>query len=449
MSNIRFLAQITMITKTPLKIGSGDSDFLTDAPVQKDANGLPMILGTSIAGILRERFRTILKDKEKNIFGFQERANGMGSKIIISNALLCDKNGDVIEKLGFESEFLNHFLNLPLRDHTAIDGKGVAKEHSKFDEEVVFKGSKFKFELELIDDGLSHKEWNNILYALLQDDFRLGSGSTKGFGSFEDIQIKTRVLNLDDENDLDEYINKNSSLNDTNFKWKPFKTDDDNLYQNSYTKYTLEIKPEDFFIFGSGFGDNEADNTPVMEKIITWENGKGTFTKKQILIPASSIKGALSHRTAFYYNKQNKIFADKIDDFDKYLGENNKAVLEIFGHKKELAKDKETELGKKGKILISDCFKEDKTQTKVFDHVAIDRFTGGAIDGALFQEKTTAQKDLWQIEILLEKNINDEYIEAFECALSDICSGMLPLGGATTKGHGMFIGSCFKNGDEI
>ena len=51
MQNIRFLAQITLQAKTPLKVGSGDSDFLSDAPVQKDFNALPMILGTSIAGV--------------------------------------------------------------------------------------------------------------------------------------------------------------------------------------------------------------------------------------------------------------------------------------------------------------------------------------------------------------------------------------------------------------
>ena len=65
MQNIRYLAQITLQTKTPLKVGSGDSDFLTDSPVQKDWNGLPIILGTSIAGILREKIRTISEKKKK------------------------------------------------------------------------------------------------------------------------------------------------------------------------------------------------------------------------------------------------------------------------------------------------------------------------------------------------------------------------------------------------
>ncbi|MEA3228735.1 MAG: RAMP superfamily CRISPR-associated protein, partial [Campylobacterota bacterium] len=79
------------------------------------------------------------------------------------------------------------------------------------------------------------------------------------------------------------------------------------------------------------------------------------------------------------------------------------------------------------------------------DHVAIDRFTGGAIDGALFQEKTIADSREYEIEILLEKSVEDGYRKAFEESLKDICNGMLPLGGMTTKGHGIFNGTWSKS----
>ena len=101
------------------------------------------------------------------------------------------------------------------------------------------------------------------------------------------------------------------------------------------------------------------------------------------------------------------------------------------------------ELGQKGKILIGDCFIENQP-TKVFDHVAIDRFTGGAIDGALFQEKTVASNESFNIGILLDKSIKDKELEAFEKTLKDISSGMLGLGGMTIKGHGFFSGNWEK-----
>ena len=82
---------------------------------------------------------------------------------------------------------------------------------------------------------------------------------------------------------------------------------------------------------------------------------------------------------------------------------------------------------------------------KVFDHVSIDRFTGGAIDGALFQEKTVTDNREYKIELLLHKDIKGDELEAFEYALTDITTGMLPLGGSTTKGHGIFTGTWSKS----
>jgi len=327
----------------------------------------------------------------------------MALKLLFREDLLLEK-----------SNFLKLFDNLPVREHTAITDKGVAKEHSKFDEEMVYKGTRFKFSIELIEDD--KKSFEEILNLLASPSFRLGGGSTKGFGKFKVIEIKTTSKDI------------SSSLN-TILEEKYFLKE---LTSKTHINYILKIKPDDFFMFGSGFGDEEADMTPVYEKVVDYQNG--CLSEEQILIPASSIKGAIAHRTTYHYNLQNKLF----------IG-NNKAkesIKEIFGE----AKDSKNSIdGSKGKLLISDCFKT-KSDTKVFDHASIDRFTGGAIDGALFQEKTIADNREYEIEILLEKNIDEKFIKAFESALIDITTGMLALGGATTKGHGIFSGEVLKDG---
>ena len=408
----RHIAHITIEADTPLKVGSNNSDFLQDSPVQKDWNNLPMILGTSIAGVLRKDF----KGNDNDIFG-----NENGSKVIFSNALLVDENGKVNEGLLLEkSKFLEIFDNLPIREHTAITDKGVAKDNSKFDEEVVYKGTRFKFSIEVLEE---QKAFKDIIELLQSSSFRLGGGSTKGFGKFIIKEIRTQIF------DKDSYVDYSSSLNHKLSNTQEIKENK----SEQYTAYTLNITPDDFFMFGSGFGDSDADNTPVYEQVVNYQNAK--LSNKQILIPASSIKGSLAHRTTYHYNLQNNLFIG--DDKVKTT------IKEIFGEAKN---SKDNIDGAKGKILISDCFKADKKEIKTFDHVAIDRFTGGAIEGALFQEKTIAQKDKWEIEILLENGIDKEYIKAFESALNDICNGMLPLGGMTTKGHGVFSGELFIDG---
>jgi CRISPR/Cas system CMR subunit Cmr4 (Cas7 group RAMP superfamily) len=422
----KHIAHITIQAQTPLKVGSNSSDFLQDSPIQKDWNNLPMILGTSIAGVLRKDFDNT---KVQNIFGDDNNSSKKdkdkcGSKVIISNALLVDEKNLVHENLLLEkSKFLKLFDILPIREHTAITNKGVAKDTSKFDEEVVYSGTRFKFTIELIEDN--EEIFNNILNLLASTSFRLGGGSTKGFGKFSITEIQTQKF------DKNSYQNYTNSLNHKLETTKDIKTID----SNDYDRYILKIKPDDFFMFGSGFGDDDADMTPVYEKTIDYENGG--LSDNKILIPASSIKGVISHRTVYHYNKQNSLFVGNIEAKEK--------IIEIFGQEKN---SKENIDDSKGKVIFSDAFYS-KADTKVFDHVSIDRFTGGAIDGALFQEKTISDDKTYEIEVLLQKNIENEFIKAFESSLKDITTGMLSLGGATTKGHGVFSGVVEKNGEKI
>ena len=51
--NHRFLARFVIEAETPLAVGSGEKDVLTDALVATDVNGLPYIPGTAIAGVVR------------------------------------------------------------------------------------------------------------------------------------------------------------------------------------------------------------------------------------------------------------------------------------------------------------------------------------------------------------------------------------------------------------
>lgn len=410
---IRYIAHITIEAVTPLKVGSNSSDFLQDSPIQRDWNGLPMILGTSIAGVLRKDFDR----NDDEVFGKDE-----GSKVIFSNALLLDEKQEVNEGLLLEkSAFLQLFDNLPIREHTAITDKGVAKEHSKFDEEVVYKGSRFKFSIEMLDN---QEAFDSLLKLLQSPSFRLGGGSTKGFGKFKVVNLQKITLES-----VDDLLNYSSSLN-SGFRDDSFRAK--KIESKTHVTYTLKITPDDFFMFGSGFGDNEADQTPVYEKVIHYDEENSDLSEEMILLPASSIKGALAHRTTYHYNLQNKL----------YIGnsEARESIVELFGE----AKQSDKELGRRGKILFSDCFKS-KSQEKVFDHVAIDRFTGGGIDGALFQEKTIGDSRVYEIEILVEKGIDKLFVKAFEQSLDDVCSGMLALGGATTKGHGIFSGTWSKS----
>ena len=106
----------------------------------------------------------------------------------------------------------------------------------------------------------------------------------------------------------------------------------------------------------------------------------------------------------------------------------------------------------RGNVILSDVLMEQGTmKNKILNHVSIDRFTGGAIDGALFQEEVMfGNENSFKLTFLLMDNqFKDKVLEAFELALKDICSGMLPLGGGVNRGHGSFSGSIIKNGKPL
>ena len=138
---------------------------------------------------------------------------------------------------------------------------------------------------------------------LCDPTLRLGGGSSKGLGLLGILEIKWG------EFEPDRYSSSLNFSSDEFVKFMPDSAADSNSTRQKFIRYELKISPDDFFMFGSGFGDNEADHTFVLESVIDYKNER--LSKRKILIPASSVKGALSHRTAFYFNKINKQFSEK------------------------------------------------------------------------------------------------------------------------------------------
>jgi CRISPR/Cas system CSM-associated protein Csm3 (group 7 of RAMP superfamily) len=401
----------------------------------------------------KERKERIKQEKEKGIY-IKNRDNiDKGSEIIFSSAQIVDEDVKVIEGLINErSDYLAQFDELPVRQHVRINEKGTAEKHGKFDEEVVYKGVRFCFEIELLNKDKNDSNFRRVLSELANDTIRIGGGTRKGFGEIEIVECKTRELDFSNPDELNTYIEKTSSLNDV--FWEEISADNDisKHADEGWTTYELHLTPDDFFLFASGFGDENADMTPVWETYFEWMSGKPEIRQKSVLIPGSSVKGALSHRVAFHYNKIRKLFAGNPE---AKAGVENPAVQALFGYtrkvKDENGKDKE-EL-KRGNVLISDVIQtRNDEQEKILNHVSIDRFTGGAMDGALFSESVVYGKNKEYVLIFKVNNdaLNDMGIEqSFEQSLFDIAEGMLPLGGGVNRGHGCFSGKVYKNSNEI
>ena len=445
----RFLARFVIEAETPLAVGSGEKDIITDAVAATDVNGLPYIPGTAIAGVVRHLIEETRPEglAVNDIFGFQKEREGLGSKIIFTEAKILNSKGEVMDGLNPKAkvdELLKHYTELPVRQHARINEKGVTDRAGKFDEQVVFAGTRFCFELEMVAENDDLTNFDAALQQIQRQSFRIGSGTRCGFGEIKIVELQKRSLDLKKPEELQLYLSKSSQLSAIWNGWE--KQDIQCSEEKEWVKYELILQPDDFFLFGSGFGDEEVSMTPVKAKKVDWSSGVGVMEENLVLIPATSIKGALAHRVAYHYNRLLERFAGCEGEKKPRVGNENEAVQALFGYESQ---DEKTQV--RGNLLFSDVI-EKPMADKILNHVAIDRFTGGAIDGALFSEKTTYGKGHKFTLTILAKDdaIKDEKTkESLESAMIDICKGMLPLGGGVNRGNGVFTGSLTKNGEVL
>jgi CRISPR/Cas system CMR subunit Cmr4 (Cas7 group RAMP superfamily) len=517
-----YLAQFIIETTTPFAIRSGDKGINIDSLVARDANDLPYLPGTSLTGVLRSLLASNPEMKEwDQWFGnhLKDEKLSSGSRLILTDGYMVDEDGKTVLNglQGNLSSFAKNFKTNIVRDRVKINAKGVAINGAKFDEELVPKGVRFSFMLELFDDKnkIEDEHWLALLEQFNAPEFRLGSGTRNGRGVFEIKNCCHRVYHLEKQSDLKEYLTQEINPASPILNGKEIHLD--RVSNAHWQKYELKLNARDFFHFGAGYGDDEVDNAVKKEVVILWDaSNKAKWavdqeTKKEYLIPATSIKGALAHRFAFHYNKETGNFIGKENDKDAFFIDAKNEVTEYLTTKVEIKEgltiedikkslnqinqfrastfledntawkkvetDLKNEMGKgkegeetaeqnegvkllfgyipkssskssakRGNVLIQDLYIPESDLTeKLFNHVAIDRYTGGSKAGALFNEKATAQKtsESLTLELFVKRNIlesNPIIKKAWEATLNDLTEGRLPLGGKTNYGHGIFTG---------
>ncbi|WP_200389534.1 RAMP superfamily CRISPR-associated protein [Thiocapsa imhoffii] len=462
------LARFTLEARTALSIGTGGSDGIYDHPIVRDANGLPIIPGTSLAGVLRHLWITehgqTASDK---LFGYQERDRGAASRLEVATCVLQDSRGRPIEGLliGSERERLKSdaLLRAALasredpvfRDRVRLTHRGVAKHRGKFDRSVLLAGYRFSGELRLWSEHHDDPGWTGLLALLGDPRLRLGGATRAGLGAVSLKSLHTACFDLNGKPDdiarfqaLPETIGDTTGLKITTL---PSADSRSPIHQ-----LRLRLKANDFWRIGQGnkaFGqyDKTPDLLPKAEPAVLWnKQGHGQIEPRLALIPASSIKGALAHRTAFHWNVLNSNFVEKMApesmaDWD--ASEHCEAVQELFGY----AKDRETSAGRArnatgraGRILIDDIYLPIPGQQGLghLMHNSIDRFTGGVRNRMLFSEELLYQQSIDLIITLLPgvEGTDPNARLALARALDDLCAGRLALGAGSVKGHGTFSG---------
>ena len=210
----------------------------------------------------------------------------------------------------------------------------------------------------------------------------------------------------------------------------------------------------------------------LREPRIVWDGNRGrpieiddettTCPAEQLRfpIPGSSIRGPLAHRMLFHANRakgrcidashadawvagieaeQRKKLENQYREYAERSGD-----LECFlGAAKESTDpdDPDTESGKAGRVLFDDAEALGVDWIVGLDHVSIDRFTGGALDGALFREEALLGGRI-EATVTIRPPLEPDKsraptvggwpeatANAFLLAVRDLCCGRLALGG--------------------
>ena len=409
----------------------GDETGIADMCLLKDADGKPFIPGASIAGAARsylarnrlnwEEFSHpdgIKKEPKvlKRLFGGADSDDTM-SALIVADAVCASKEAKTF-----------------IRDGVRVQAEsGSAAEGAKFDVEVVERGTEFELEFVcIIRNGDNQSELKELFFALLhgfkEGEIRLGARTGRGYGSGQVESWKLRDLQMNDEQHVMAWLSGDVwSTNQGKKKLPPNPLTTD---QRTFFRIEADFRLRTSLLIRSTSADPK---DPDMTHLHS--NGKP-------VIPGTSFAGAFRQRAALIANAL-KWKTHKNDE---------DPVCELFGpiHKQDNKNQqtKQTDLWASRVTIEEHLVENVKPQWQ--DRVAIDRFTGGSLQSALFNEKPVYPCHInsepvtnVRLRLTLEEPEKAE-IGLLLLTLRDFWYGHAALGGETSNGRGTLQGVTAK-----
>ncbi|HPP02894.1 MAG: hypothetical protein HPY51_13970 [Candidatus Omnitrophica bacterium] len=429
--NVRPMAARWIITgeillETAAHFG-GEGDGSVDMTILRDAkDGGPLLPGTSLAGALRSHLADVLG-------GY--RSPEHRDVTVLFGVARGDDNGSQSPLIVFDSlGFLPGGLAVEIRDGVGIDpATGTAEVHKKFDFEVLPAGTCFPLRVELIVEDLKQEaRLLGLLIAALdgltEGAIALGMRRSRGLGALKTRNWKAIRHNLtnnqgwlgwltcDHENPIPSEVSSYSSAAEA--------------IRSAYT--TLEIKLPvdhrhrllvdlDLALAGDLLVRSPASDAGAPDVVHLHSAGKP-------VLPGTSLAGVMRAQAL----RIARLVRERHDDGELW-------VDRLFGPRLEKKKeDSQKEQAEASRLRISESFIENgsaRRQTRI----AIDRFTGGVVQGALFDEEVQAGGRL-HVRFELRKP-EDSEIGLLLLLLKDLLSGNIPVGGASSVGRGFLEGT--------
>ncbi|MBW4603975.1 MAG: hypothetical protein KME29_31525 [Calothrix sp. FI2-JRJ7] len=450
----RIIVDGVLVLDTPTCLSNGDAEGTTDMMLLRDSiSDKALLTGSSIAGALRN----YLHEYECN-YGSNETRSNMSTKLFGDLFAYKDENErnlseprkiqlreqDTQSPLIINESISTKVPRVELRDGVKIDGKtGTALDKKKYDLELLSAGTQFSLRFELLiesdkDEVLLKQALSIVLEGLKKGEIGIGMKKRRGFGKCHVEEWQIWEFDLTKKSDCIAWL--------TFERWG---TQPHSSKQLQNVKREQIDKRNRLFITANFKLVTplliRSNQTLIQNKCSADTVHLHSYRKggNKPIVSGTSIAGVLWHR------------AERIV---KTLDKDLKIVNELFGFV-----DEETKEAKASRLLVDETIIEN-TSELVQSRIAIDRFTGGAYHGALFQEQPIypaqvkeddkkkkdknkykknpdeSRKDV-NISLKIELQNPKEYeIGLLLLLLKDLWVSDLPIGGTSSIGRGRLQG---------
>lgn len=483
-----------LVAKTALHVGEGGGHDITDAPVQRDAQGRPVIPGTAIAGALRGLLNRLVPD-----FGgavCRSLAEERDERSLPCACPVCRLFGDINPSdaegsLSAASRLYAYNAqvtggDMPMvavRDGVGIgraSGAAAAATGAKFDFEVIPAGTVFEMRLELRDAGEDDERWLAAALAEWREGrLWIGGRSARGLGAVILQKVEFRTLTLSNPKDLIKYLRSDEPWTEATAvpNWMERRVGElrsaggirsagggrgerCGFWPSTWVTFTGILRFEGGCVTHdtvnaamSGF-----HHAPTLERTSAWERP---------VLPGAAVRGVLrSHaerlaRTLAYHwaggmradNGRSEFLArcPACDPLAKSTGrmgplhlESCDSLLNKSGAPEEAAPDDtlclscrlfgSSRLGSRLRVEDAPLDEQCTPRYKMWDFLAVDRLTGGAAKGRKF-DALVLWRPAFRLRIHLESP-RDWELGWLALVLRDMAAGWLQVGYGRAKGFG-------------
>ncbi len=404
-----------LVLTTPAHLGNGEQGEMVDMLLQRDPlEGHPLLPGTSIAGALRAYLYEFEGSSQRNALAVKLFGGSKGDSEGAQSPLIVD------DACAAQSE-------VEIRDGVGIDPKRrTARDKVKYDLELLPAGTIFRLRFELLLSEGSTKMEQALalaLHGLEQSEIAIGARRSRGFGrcKVEKWQMVRYDLHQPDDllawlrADLDPPSNVQTGRIADLLAVSPSIPD-----ARERVRLTARFELDSPLLIRAEQPLRVADDTVLTSDtqpdVIHLVNAAG-----QPVLPGTSLAGALRARAgrilrSFYTEAETKT-----------------KLAQLFGWMPQTKKSKP----QASRLQVAEA-RINSARTLVQSRVGIDRFIGGAFDGALFHEAPCVAGSV-ETNIVITKP-TEEDVGLLLLLLKDLWSGDLPLGGAASVGRGRLRG---------